>query len=64
MTEPMQRRSGATLVLVSMTLANAMILIDQTAIPLTLPAMMDTFGVGSSAVQWALTCSLLPLAGL
>src|SRR5262249_17952216 len=58
------RRTGAPLVLLAMTLANAMILIDQTAVPLALPDIMSSFGVGSAAVPWVLTCSLLPLAGL
>jgi hypothetical protein len=35
-----------------MTLANAMILIDQTAVPIALPDIMDDFGVGSQEVQW------------
>jgi len=52
------------LVLVAMTLANAMILVDQTAVPLALPDIMDTFDVTSGMVQWVLNASLLPLAGL
>ncbi len=55
---------NATLVLVAMTLANAMILVDQTAVPLTLPDIMAEFRVQSQAVQWVLNGSLLPLAGL
>jgi len=51
-------------VLVAMTLANAMILVDQTAVPLALPDVMQTFLVGSAAVQWVLNASLLALAGL
>ena len=58
------RTSSLRLVLVSMTLANAMILVDQTAVPLILPDVMQTFGVGSETVQWVLNASLLPLAGL
>ena len=54
----------ARLVLVAMTLANSMILVDQTAVPLALPAIMKDFGVQSQAVQWVLNASLLPLAGL
>lgn len=54
----------AGVVLVAMTLANAMILVDQTAVPLALPDMMETFETGAKQVQWVLTCSLLPLAGL
>jgi EmrB/QacA subfamily drug resistance transporter len=52
------------MVLVAMTLANAMILVDQTAVPIALPDIMNGFGVGSQKVQWVLSCSLLPLAGL
>ena len=52
------------LVLVAMTLANAMILVDQTAVPLALPDIMKAFSVGSQKVQWVLNASLLPLAGL
>ena len=48
----------------AMTAANAMILVDQTAVPLALPDIMRTFGVGSQEVQWVLNGSLLPLAGL
>jgi EmrB/QacA subfamily drug resistance transporter len=54
----------ATYVLIAMTLANAMILVDQTAVPLALPDIMKTFDTGSKQVQWVLNCSLLPLAGL
>ena len=52
------------MVLVAMTLANAMILVDQTAVPIALPDIMNGFHVGSQKVQWVLSCSLLPLAGL
>jgi MFS family permease len=55
---------SARLVLVAMTLANGMILVDQTAVPLALPAIMQDFKVQSQAVQWVLNGSLLPLAGL
>ena len=51
------------LVLVAMTLANAMILVDQTAVPLALPDVMQTFGIGTASAQWVLNASLLPLAG-
>lgn len=47
-----------------MTLANAMILVDQTAVPLALPDIAQDFGVSALLVQWVLTASLLPLAGL
>jgi EmrB/QacA subfamily drug resistance transporter len=52
------------MVLVGMTLANCMLLVDQTAVPLALPAIMQEYGVRSQAVQWVLTASLLPLAAL
>ena len=54
----------STLVLAAMTMANAMILVDQTAVPLTLPSIMQEFGIGSAKAQWVLNASLLPLAGL
>lgn len=47
-----------------MTLANAMILVDQTAVPLILPSIMHDFQAGSQQVQWVVNASLLPLAGL
>ena len=53
-----------TLVLVAMTLANAMFLVDQTALPLALPDIADGLRVSSVSVQWVLNASLLPLAGL
>ena len=54
------RRRAA--VLVAMTVANAMVLVDQTAVPLTLPQIMRHFDVGSQLVQWVLSASLLSLA--
>jgi MFS family permease len=45
-----------------MTVANAMVLVDQTAVPLTLPQIMRHFDVGSQMVQWVLSASLLSLA--
>jgi EmrB/QacA subfamily drug resistance transporter len=56
--------SRARVVLWSMTLANAMILVDQTAVPLALPNIIKTFAVSAQQVQWVLNASLLPLAGL
>jgi EmrB/QacA subfamily drug resistance transporter len=58
------RDNNARVVLWSMTLANAMILLDQTAVPLALPNIMQDFSVGSQQVQWILNASLPPLAGL
>lgn len=61
---PARGRDSARIVLWSMTLANAMILVDQTAVPLALPNIMQDFTVGSQQAQWVLNASLLPLAGL
>jgi MFS family permease len=52
------------LALVAMTIANAMILVDQTAVPLALPAIEKQFGVGTQVAQWVLSASLLALSGL
>jgi MFS family permease len=57
-----QRRPG--LLLAATTLANAMVLVDQTAVPLALPAIMRHYGVGSQMVQWVLNGSLVTLATL
>ncbi|MEJ2860006.1 MFS transporter [Actinomycetospora flava] len=64
MTTSAPSRSGQRMVLAAMTLANAMILVDQTAVPLALPDIAQEFRVSSLLVQWVLTASLLPLAGL
>lgn len=56
--------AGQRTILAAMTLANAMILVDQTAVPLALPDIAQDFGVNALLVQWVLTASLLPLAGL
>jgi EmrB/QacA subfamily drug resistance transporter len=56
--------SRAGLVLVAMTVANAMVLVDQTAVPLILPSIMNEKHVGSQLAQWVINASLLPLAGL
>lgn len=45
-------------------LRSAIIVVSQTAMPLALPSVMNDFRVGSGQVQWVLTASLLPLAGL
>lgn len=52
------------LVLAAMTLANAMVLVDQTAVPLTLADIMRTYDVSSQQVQWVLNGSLVILAAL
>src|ERR687885_218047 len=64
MTTSATARAGSRTVLAAMTLANAMILVDQTAVPLALPDIAQDFRVSSVLVQWVLTASLLPLAGL
>ncbi len=51
-------------VLVAMTLANAMVLVDQTAVPLILPSVIQELHVGSQQAQWVITASLLALSGL
>ena len=48
--------------LAAMTLANAMVLVDQTAVPLALPSVMQDLGVGTQKAQWVVNASLLPLA--
>jgi EmrB/QacA subfamily drug resistance transporter len=55
---------GRRLLLLCMTLANAMVLVDQTAVPLALPDILRQFAVSSQQVQWVLNASLLPLASL
>lgn len=64
MTTTGTRGGSRVIALVAMTFANAMVLVDQTAVPLILPSVMDELHVGSQMVQWVLTGSLLPLAGL
>lgn len=43
------------LTLVAMTLANSMILVDQTAVPLASPDVVDDLGGGISDGQWIMT---------
>ena len=50
-------------VLVAMILANSIILVDQTAVPLALPSILSQFGVAAQAVEWVLNASLLALSG-
>jgi EmrB/QacA subfamily drug resistance transporter len=64
MTATTPATSRKWVVLVAMTLANAMVLVDQTGVPLALPSIMAEFGLDSQSVQWVLNGSLLPLAGL
>jgi len=39
------------IILASMTVANAMVLVDQTAVPLALPSIMGEFGIDSQLAQ-------------
>src|ERR1700722_16117168 len=51
------------IVLVAMIVANAMILVDQTAVPLALPSIMKQFGIGTEVAQGGLNASRLALSG-
>lgn len=53
---------AAWMTLVAMTLANSLILIDQTAVPLATPEAIDDLGGGVNEGQWLLTANILPLA--
>jgi EmrB/QacA subfamily drug resistance transporter len=53
-----------TLTLVAMTLANSMILVDQTAVPLAVPALISDLGGDLDEGPWILTANILPLAAL
>ena len=48
--------------LVAMTLANSMILVDQTAVPLAIPHTIAALDGSLSISQWILTANILPLA--
>ena len=52
------------LTLVAMTLANSMILVDQTAVPLATPDVVEGLGADLDLGQWLLTANILPLAAL
>ena len=58
--DPGRRRQ---VVLIAMILANSIILIDQTAVPLSLPSVISDLGIGAQAAQWVLNASLLSLSG-
>jgi MFS family permease len=47
--------------LVAMTLANSMILVDQTAVPLAIPHTIAALGGSLPTSQWVLTANALPL---
>jgi MFS family permease len=48
--------------LAAMTIAASMILVDQTAVPLAIPAAVDDLGGTIDESQWILTANILPLA--
>jgi EmrB/QacA subfamily drug resistance transporter len=52
------------LTLVAMTLANSMILVDQTAVPLATPDVVNDLDAPLDLAQWLLTANILPLAAL
>ena len=52
------------LTLVAMTLANSMILVDQTAVPLATPDVVHDLDAPLDLAQWLLTANILPLAAL
>jgi hypothetical protein len=58
------RRGNAALTLAAMTLANSMILVDQTAVPIATPEVIAGLDGSLSEGQWVLTANVLPLAAL
>src|SRR5262245_66632037 len=60
---PAVTRRNATLTLVAMTLANSMILVDQTAVPLAIPRIVGDLDGSVGTSQWILTANVLALAG-
>lgn len=50
--------------LIAMTVSSAMILVDQTSVPLAIPHAMDDLGADPSLGSWVLTANMLPLAAL
>lgn len=48
--------------LIAMTVSSAMILVDQTSVPLAIPHAMDDLNGEPSVAQWILTANMLPLA--
>src|SRR3954453_3154467 len=55
-------RGQARLTLVAMTLANSMILVDQTAVPLAIPHVVGGLHASDALAQWVLTANVLTLA--
>jgi EmrB/QacA subfamily drug resistance transporter len=54
----------AAVTLAAMTVANSMILVDQTAVPIATPEVIAGLGGSLSEGQWVLTANVLPLAAL
>jgi EmrB/QacA subfamily drug resistance transporter len=52
------------LTLIAMTLANSMILVDQTAVPIAIPRVVEGLGGSLDSGQWILVANVLPLAAL
>ncbi|HMY27168.1 MAG TPA: MFS transporter, partial [Solirubrobacterales bacterium] len=50
--------------LIAMTVSSAMILVDQTSVPLAIPHALDDLDGDPSVGQWILTANMLPLAAL
>jgi EmrB/QacA subfamily drug resistance transporter len=63
-TEVAQKGPNRALALVAMTLANSMILVDQTSVPLATPDLIRDLGASVSEGPWILTANILPLAAL
>jgi EmrB/QacA subfamily drug resistance transporter len=57
-------RASSSLTLVAMTLANSMILVDQTAVPLATPDVISGLHGSISESSWVLNANVLPLAAL
>ncbi len=57
-------RRAQWLTLVAMTIANSMILVDQTAVPLATPDAVSGLGASLQSGQWILAANVLPLAAL
>jgi EmrB/QacA subfamily drug resistance transporter len=55
-------KRARSLTLVAMTLANSMILVDQTAVPIAIPRVVEGLDGSIGAGQWVLVANALPLA--
>lgn len=59
---PSPSRRKMWITLIAMTVSSAMILVDQTSVPLAIPHAMDDLGGDPSLGSWILTANMLPLA--